>query len=218
MSGVRAQLAVHGPSGCPVARLATESDTSVTAVNWTRLDEEFTEEFRVDGDVAANGDGALEEAEPVVEVGEERVYQYTRDATGDCVCETIESLGVPVADVRVEPEGVLVVTLHLDDIERLRGIVNDLNGTAERVEVRFLLRESADGDGEGHGDQALIDRDRLTERQREVLRTAYRMGYFEHPRDANATEVADRLGIDTSTFTEHLAAAQAKLLDDLLVV
>jgi hypothetical protein len=73
---------------------------------------------------------------------------------------------------------------------------------------------SADGDGER--DLVPVDRGRLTERQAEVLSTAYEMGYFEYPRDSNATEVAAELGIRPSTFTEHLSAAQSKLLEDLV--
>ncbi|MFP4188694.1 MAG: helix-turn-helix domain-containing protein [Halobacteriales archaeon] len=42
------------------------------------------------------------------------------------------------------------------------------------------------------------------------------MGYFNHPKRSNATEVADEMGIAVSTFTEHLSAAQRKILDDLL--
>ena len=57
--------------------------------------------------------------------------------------------------------------------------------------------------------------DGLTDPQREALRTAYEMGYFEYPRDANASEVAAALDIQRSTFTEHLNAAQSKLLDEL---
>jgi predicted DNA binding protein len=42
------------------------------------------------------------------------------------------------------------------------------------------------------------------------------MGYFGRPREANATEVAAELGINPATFSEHLATAQAKLLEDVL--
>lgn len=42
------------------------------------------------------------------------------------------------------------------------------------------------------------------------------MGYFERPRRANATEVADVLDINPSTFSEHLAAAESKLIEDVL--
>ena len=65
-------------------------------------------------------------------------------------------------------------------------------------------------------DLVVLDRARLTDRQREVLQTAHEMGYFEHPRAANATEVAGSLDINRSTFAEHLASAQSKLLDAIL--
>ena len=71
-------------------------------------------------------------------------------------------------------------------------------------------------DGEDDGALVPVDVGRLTDRQREVLETAYGMGYFEYPRGANASEVAGELGIEPSTLAEHLAAAQSKLLAELL--
>jgi hypothetical protein len=61
-----------------------------------------------------------------------------------------------------------------------------------------------------------VDLERLTDRQREVVETAYRMGYFEYPRETNASGVAAELGIEPSTLAEHLAAAQSKLLGAVL--
>ena len=52
----------------------------------------------------------------------------------------------------------------------------------------------------------------LTTRQREILSQAFYDGYFEEPRETNATELADRLGIARATFTQHLRTAQRKLL------
>lgn len=63
---------------------------------------------------------------------------------------------------------------------------------------------------------ARVDRDKLTDRQLEVIETAYDMGYYEYPRGANASEVAEALDICPSTLAEHLAAAQTKLLEDVL--
>ena len=213
-TGVRAELAVHGPANCPVASLSAESGEPVSDVTWTRGgDGAVTEEFRVDADLAADRPEGLVDADPVLEVGDERVYQFARDADRACACEVVEALGSPVADVRVEG-GVLVLTLHLDGVERLREAVADLDAVAERVEVRYLVQSAAAG--ADSADTTLVDRGRLTDRQREVLRTAYRMGYFEYPRSANATEVAEELGIGVSTLAEHLAAAQEKLLEELL--
>jgi predicted DNA-binding protein (UPF0251 family) len=51
----------------------------------------------------------------------------------------------------------------------------------------------------------------FTERQLHALRVAYDAGYFEWPRDAKADDVADRLGVSTPTFSQHLRAAERKL-------
>lgn len=57
--------------------------------------------------------------------------------------------------------------------------------------------------------------DRLTERQRTALRTAFHGGYFESPRDSTAQELAETLDISSPTFHDHLRAAEWKLLDAL---
>ena len=58
--------------------------------------------------------------------------------------------------------------------------------------------------------------DRLTQRQRVVLRTAYFADYFESPRGSTAEEVAASLDITGSTLLHHLRAGQRKLLDAYL--
>lgn len=53
---------------------------------------------------------------------------------------------------------------------------------------------------------------RLTERQREVLEAAFEAGYYEWPRDCSGEAVADDLGISSPTFSQHIQAAERKLL------
>lgn len=57
--------------------------------------------------------------------------------------------------------------------------------------------------------------DRLTEKQLEVLRTAYLSGYFDWPRRSSAEECAAALGIAQPTFSQHIRAAQARLVGGL---
>lgn len=64
-------------------------------------------------------------------------------------------------------------------------------------------------------DGVLVDRRRLTARQREVLETAHERGYFARPREANATAVAAALGVAPSAFREHLVVAGPKLPVDI---
>lgn len=53
---------------------------------------------------------------------------------------------------------------------------------------------------------------RLTDRQREVVDTALRLGYFEWPREINSEELAAELDIGRATLLEHLRKAESKLL------
>lgn len=50
--------------------------------------------------------------------------------------------------------------------------------------------------------------DRLTEKQRETLETAFAAGYFDWPRANSGEEVAARLGISQATFSQHLRGAE----------
>lgn len=55
----------------------------------------------------------------------------------------------------------------------------------------------------------------LTERQREVLQTAYYAGFFEWPRETNAGELADILGIAQPTVSRHLRTTERELFSML---
>jgi predicted DNA binding protein/CheY-like chemotaxis protein len=61
--------------------------------------------------------------------------------------------------------------------------------------------------------RSLAFEDRLTEKQRTALETAYLAGHFEWPRETNGEEIADRLGISPPTFHQHLRAAEKAVFD-----
>lgn len=52
----------------------------------------------------------------------------------------------------------------------------------------------------------------LTERQREVLLTALNLGFYEVPREASTDDVAEELGLNPATVSEHLQRAERNLL------
>ncbi|MXR20896.1 helix-turn-helix domain-containing protein [Halobacterium bonnevillei] len=52
----------------------------------------------------------------------------------------------------------------------------------------------------------------LTDRQRDVLETALRMGYFEVPRETSLADVAEELDVDKSTVSTVLRRGEASLL------
>jgi len=56
---------------------------------------------------------------------------------------------------------------------------------------------------------------RLTEKQREVMMAAYKMGYYDIPRKITSEELAERLGLVGSTVVEHLRKAEQRLMTQL---
>lgn len=207
---IRTEIGIGDPGGCPVALASAEAGTTIADVaRSTAPDAEgrLTEEFALDAGTAIDQPG-LEE---VFGSDSHRVYRFSREPGRDCVCERIEQFGSPVAGLHAR-DGRLYVSFYAPDIETVQGVVNELHEAFDDVHVRQLTRAEEGGDH----DFVFVDRNRLTARQREVLETAYEMGYFDHPKGANAGEVADALGIAPSTFSEHLAAAQRKLLSSLL--
>lgn len=57
----------------------------------------------------------------------------------------------------------------------------------------------------------------VTDRQRECLAVAQRMGYFAVPREATLAAVADELGVDTSTASETIRRGTARVVERFLL-
>jgi predicted DNA binding protein len=58
--------------------------------------------------------------------------------------------------------------------------------------------------------------DRITDRQRTVLRAAYLAGYFEWPRGSTAEELAASMDVSSPTLHNHLRKAQQTVFDAVL--
>lgn len=208
-SGIRATVEFATPDVCPIAEISAEAGTTVDSTSTNVCSTDCTEsvtEFSVDADCDPDG-----EVTPVFSHGSTRRYRLSHDGA-TCPCERLGRFGCPVARY-VARDGTLTLVFHAVDYEELRAVVADLRERFPDVDIKRLVREPV---GERSRDDVLVDRSKLTARQLEVLETAHAMGYFERPRGANATEVAEELGINPSTFSEHVAAAETKILDDLL--
>lgn len=58
--------------------------------------------------------------------------------------------------------------------------------------------------------------DTLTNRQRDVLATAFEYGYYDVPRKTSVQDIAAHLDLDDSTVSEHLQRAERNLMEQLL--
>lgn len=208
-SGIRATVTFSAPDGCPIARHSarTESviDRTSTSVSTAESTGSVTEYLAEDaGDLEAADDA-------IFSYGSTALYRTSHDEPADCPCACLGSFGCPVHRY-VADDGDLTVVFHAESFEQLQDVMATLRDRFPSVDVTRLLRPPLEGSPEEH---VFVNRGKLTDRQLEVLETAYENGYFERPRRANATELAAELDISQSTFTEHLVTAQRKLLDDV---
>jgi predicted DNA binding protein len=205
-TGIRVVLSLSNPRHCPVAAASSQLDEDVHDVSLSGSGDAVVEEFASGGEFS-HPKGSLER---VFEAEGNTVYRFERERDVGCPCERIDDFDVPVSSVNAR-DGELFVSFYVPDVETVHDIVASLQEVAD-VGVQQLTTAGQDADG----DPVFLDRSQLTDRQREVLETAHEMGYFDYPDGANASEVAEAIGVSRSTFSEHLAIAQSKLLDAIL--
>lgn len=107
-------------------------------------------------------------------------------------------LVVPPLEYR--PRGVLAFDV-IGDPDALQSVIEELPDGI-----------SADVQQVGEYD-ARPGRTGLTARQREALRAANAVGYYDVPRTGAVEDVADRLDVAPSTASNHLRKAEARLVD-----
>ena len=124
----------------------------------------------------------------------------------------ISSLGGTVRRANFESgTGQIVVELPPDgDVRRIADTVS------RDYDMEFVAKEERERSVTTAREFRDALNDRLTERQRTVLQTAYLADYFESPRGSTAEEVAASLDITGSTLLHHLRAGQRKLIDAYL--
>ena len=206
-AGIRVTVEFAAPASCPVAALAERAGATVDDVATSvAADGRPVTEFLVDA-------GAVPEDcdhDPVFEYADRHLYRVAHADGCPCVC--LGEYGTPV-DRYFLRDGTLELVFYAADFDLLQAVVGEFRERYPSVDIQRLVRESGDAETR---DTVFVDRGRLTDRQFEALSTAYRMGYFRRPRAANASEVAAELGVAPATLHEHLAAAQSKVLGDLL--
>jgi len=57
---------------------------------------------------------------------------------------------------------------------------------------------------------------KLTHRQRQMLLTAYALGYYDVPRRISSDDLSRHLNVDKSTIVEHLRKAERKLIGGII--
>ena len=208
-SGIRAEVSLPTAAPSPFDGVVDGAAAITEIARCTPADdrERVVVEFIADADLPVPDD-----VEVVFDYGGRAAYRFEAAVDPDSPFAVLDRHETPVSEVVIR-DGRLRVTFHATDLPTLRSVLETFRDGCPEMEVKRLLQSSTTPT---ESDLVTVDRSELTERQREVLEAAYEAGYFDHPKGANAGEVAESLGIGRSTFTEHVAAAQRKLFGSLL--
>lgn len=132
--------------------------------------------------------------------------------TDSSLITTVADYGGTVTDMTAEDDhGTVRIELpRTADVSRvldaLRATVADVELQAKRTVDRSIQTD--------HRFQAAVT-NRLTDKQRHALESAYLAGFFEQPRDSTGEEIADSMDISPSTFHQHLRVGLRKLVSPI---
>ena len=213
---VELELALQGSN--PLGRLADRLDARVEFEGGTIRDDGAPTVFAVVDEPVSVDPADLTDLEGIGDVS----------VIADTDAETLLQLRYtgPFLGAAVDAHGGTLRTLVADDTGT-RAIVE----VPETVEVRNVLSQLnrrefavelvARREGPTRT-QSTIDAaarnallEQLTDRQREVVQTAYHGGFFEWPRGTTGESIADSLGISSPAFQKHVRATERKLFTAL---
>jgi hypothetical protein len=140
----------------------------------------------------------------VVRTGNGAFYVYVRDATTDALADLFDPITrggvVVVPPIRYHEDGTVTFSLFGPGTE----IQSAVDAVPDPVEV--TVEEVG-----GLAATAAVET-RLSRRQREAVEAAVELGYYEVPREAGHSEVAEALDCAPSTAAEHLRKAESTLV------
>lgn len=207
------ELSFKNPD-CPF--ISTTEDYPGIKINYVKGFEEnghHNFRVRVDGD-----DGQLEDfldeiygvegCEAIDVLGRNGTALCQGTFTGaKCIREVLNDLDVTVEQIEIHG-GRGYAGTHLPSHDMLRSVLSEISGLSD-VRLEDVSRQ---GNDSKWPDDVFLDGFGLTEKQFRALERAYEMGYFDVPRRANATQVAQDLDITISTVMDHLQKALSKML------
>lgn len=127
----------------------------------------------------------------------------------------VSTHGGTLRSLRADPEG-LYAGIDIPTLLDVRAVLTALaregwNGTLRARRERSTPKRPAPASS--HPTDSLLET--VTDRQREVVQTAYHGGFFEWPRTMTGEEVADSLDISSPAFHNHVRTVERKLFGTL---
>ncbi|WP_137284016.1 bacterio-opsin activator domain-containing protein [Halorussus salinisoli] len=162
------------------------------------------------GDVLerVSGADAVDDARLIRDYGDGALFEFA--VSGESVAPILVERGGTVRELSVEG-GVADVSGVFSQRVDVRRVVEAVEAAFPETHLRSKREVEEPVRSAANVQQTVHDR--VTERQRTVLRAAYLAGYFEWPRGSTAEELAASMGVSSPTLHNHLRKAQQKVLD-----
>ncbi|UHQ98617.1 helix-turn-helix domain-containing protein (plasmid) [Natrinema zhouii] len=109
--------------------------------------------------------------------------------------------------------GVFEVVATTRDWDQFRSMADEIQETLGEFELLSVTQNEEPGEPLDSGRLTEVLVSKLTDDQLAVLETAYTHGYFDVPREASETDLADELDVTQSTVNERLRTAERTLLE-----
>jgi len=161
--------------------------------------------------VAAMADDSRVEQARVISAGDDE-GRIELIVSPPSLLHTVSHAGATVRTAVADPRGTRLVAEAPVDAN-VRDIVEHVRSEYPDAELQSQRDRDREVTPLGRPDGVLEE---LTDRQREVLETAYRAGYYAWPRGSTAADLAESLGIASSTLHGHLRKAESTILSTLL--
>ncbi|WP_280586846.1 helix-turn-helix domain-containing protein [Halorubrum sp. Boch-26] len=169
--------------------------------------ESFIEEFRVAD--------AVVEAEPLSPISGTHAYvAVVVDGDGwEGIRERLSEMGIHYRTGTTIAGGIERWTAYIEADDDLSAVIRELERGGNDVELARNVELASIERPPGLPASGILDG--LTSRQREVLATAIAIGYYDHGGGVGVEDVADELGLGSTTVWEHLSRAESTVMNAL---
>jgi predicted DNA binding protein len=104
----------------------------------------------------------------------------------------------------------------LKDHREFRALLGYFKEAGVGFKVLEVKMATSDASGDGVGEPSLAAYANLTPKQLEILRHAYRSGYFDRDRKVNLGEIARHFGLSPATVGVHMRVGLKKILKNIV--
>lgn len=196
----------------PLARLAAEIEGSVTLdgiVPRESADCAFVQVKESTRDAVESAAEKITGITAIRAIDDEETQLFEISLTAQTIAMDIVDQGARIRSFRIDDR--IAATVELSPSASVREFINALKASHGETEL-LARRDRAEPLCNEGGFRAALS-NRLTERQQQILQTAYLSGFFDWPRTTTGEGIAESFDVSQPTINRHLRISLRKCLE-----